>query len=164
MDLPLIGELRLFSGSVPNGWANCDGQILPISSNQALFSLLGTTYGGDGRTTFALPDLRGRVAVGQGGNYPIGSAGGAAGVVLTMDQMPAHTHQALCAAGTGSAASPQNGTWAQQQIALYADAPSGNMAPMALTPTGSNQAHNNMQPYTVLNWGIALVGVFPSFN
>lgn len=164
MDTPYIGELRLFSGPVPQGWANCDGQLLSIASNNALFALIGTTYGGNGSTTFALPDLRGRVAIGYGGSYPIGAAGGAAGVVLTMDQMPAHTHQALCAAGTGTAPSPQNGTWAHQAINLYADTPTGTMAPMALTFAGSNQAHNNMQPYTVLNWGIALVGVFPSFD
>jgi microcystin-dependent protein len=170
VDAPYIGELRLFSGPVPDGWAPCDGTLLGIASNQALFALIGTSYGGDGRTTFALPDLRGRVAIGYGtaaplSAYPIGTNGGAAAVVLSRDQMPAHGHQAFCATGPGGADSPGGGVWAVNMAeAAYAQVPTGTMAELALTPAGNNQPHENMQPTLATNWAICLQGVFPNFD
>lgn len=166
-DAPYIGELRIFSGPVPQGWAACDGTLLQIATNQPLFSLIGTTYGGDGQTTFALPDLRGKVGVGyqNGTAYPLGAQGGAASVQLTPDQMPAHSHTAFASTATGTISSPANANWAvNPETNVYGATVTGQMAPLALTFAGSNQAHNNMQPYLSVTWAIALQGIYPSWD
>ena len=153
----------------PKGWAKCDGQLLPINQNQALFSLLGTTYGGDGRTTFALPDLRGRTPVHVSGDLPQGQVVGAEAVTLTSAQMPAHTHPLnattdfandFVASNNLLAARPRGGPQ------LYAKPPGSPVAmnPAAVTTVGGGQPHLNMQPFTVVNYVIAITGIFPSRN
>ena len=169
MSDPFIGELKLMSfGFPPKGWALCNGQLLPINQNQALFSLLGTNYGGNGQTTFALPDLRGRAPLHNGAGVALGERGGQEAVTLTPSQMPGHTHtltatndfaNASVPGGAVPAAKPRGG------MSRYG--PAGNdtlMGPTALAPAGGNQPHPNMQPYTVLSWVIALQGIFPSRN
>lgn len=177
MSEPFIGEIILFAGNfAPRGWAFCQGQILSISQNTALFSILGTTYGGNGQTTFALPDLRGRVPVGQGqgpGLAPVqlGEVAGEPTHTLLAPEMPAHSHQAQ-ATGVGAAGnsgSPAGGTWAASanRDAIYSNAaPDTPMAVgnIAVGAAGNSQPHNNMQPYTGLNYIIALEGIFPSRN
>ena len=179
-DTPLLGSLCLFAGNFePRGWAFADGRLLSISQNTALFSLLGTTYGGDGRTTFALPDLRGRapLSAGQGlglSFYNLGQQGGAEAETLTIQQMPSHTHQATGAArGTldvPNTTSPDNAAWAQPpRDSIYATGtPTINMAAGTVTvtvaPAGGSQPMSVMQPYLTLNWIIALQGIYPSRN
>lgn len=178
MSEPFVGEIRIFAGNfAPRGWAFCNGQIMPISQNTALFSILGTVYGGDGKTNFALPDLQGRAPMHQGagsGLTPrqIGHGVGEATVMLTQSQMPTHSHlpQAVSANG-GSGQAAAGAAWAQgwnpgrggQQVptATCADAPSVPMAAQALAPAGSGQPHNNMQPYLGLSFIIALQGAYP---
>lgn len=168
---PFVAEIRMFAGNfAPRGWAFCDGQLLQISQNTALFSLLGTTYGGDGHTTFALPDLQGRTPMhwGQGpGLSPrdIGETGGSPTVTLLTSEIPAHIHQASAAAGTGPT-SPENAAWGTQSgrtppPAYSSAAPDVTMSPQALSPAGSSFPHNNMQPYLAVTFIIALQGVFP---
>jgi microcystin-dependent protein len=165
-----VAEIRLFGFNfAPTGWAQCNGQIMQLSQNTALFSLLGTTYGGDGRSTFALPDLQGAVPIapGQGPGLPLydlGQTGGSATVMLLQSEIPNHTH-------TASASTVPLGTVAQPSSAVgYSRPASGNaygtgaqttMAPTALTPAGNSVPHNNLQPYLVLNYCIALQGIFP---
>jgi microcystin-dependent protein len=171
MSEPFLAEIRIFGFNfAPRGWALCDGQILPINQYQALYSLLGTTYGGDGRTSFGLPDLRGRVPLheGQGSglsNRALGSKGGVENVVLTGAQMPNHTHTLN---GTGVAAttdSPAGAVFAQTLDDRYAPATElVNAASEAILNAGGSQAHDNMQPSLVLNFCIALQGTFPSRN
>ncbi len=173
---PFLGEIIMFGGNfAPRGWALCDGQLLPISQNSALFSILGTTYGGDGRTTFALPDLRGRAPM-HAGSGPglstrqLGQKGGAEEVTLTAAQMPSHTHQARCdkTVGAGHTNVAEGSVWANDAGAASAtystNAPDADMATNALNATGGNQAHNNMQPFLAVNFIIALQGTFPSRN
>lgn len=166
-----IGEIRLFGGNfAPRSWAFCDGQLMPISQNTALFSLLGITYGGDGISTFALPDLRGRAPMHWGtgpGLSPVvlGEKSGVDTVTLLTSQMPAHNHQAL-AATSSDEQDPQNAVWAQGQSGRlpyeqYSDSVNTAMSPLALTATGGSQAHNNLQPYQVVNFIICLYGVYP---
>ena len=174
---PFLGEIIMFGGTfAPRGWAFCNGQLLPIAQNSALFSILGTTYGGDGRTTFALPDLRGRVPINSGGNstgpgvstYTLGERGGAEDVTLSTSQIPSHTHQARCQSGDGNAASPVGNVCADDlgvSSATYSSAgANADMAAAAIANTGGNQAHNNIQPFLAVNFIIALTGVFPSRN
>jgi microcystin-dependent protein len=159
----------MFCGNfAPSGWALCNGQVLPISQNTALFSLLGTTYGGDGKTNFALPNLQGMSPTGQGdgaGLAPavLGEAGGAATVTLTTSQIPAHTHRAVGAAHAGSSPSPAGSTWAKEGRELYTSATSAptEMAAGALASEGGGQPHNNLPPYLVVTFIIALQGIFP---
>lgn len=168
---PLIGELRLFGfGFAPRGWAFCEGQLLPISSNTALFSLLGTTYGGDGKTNFALPDLRGRVAVSMGsgpGLSPtqLGDKGGVEQVTLSPNQGPSHSH-GVQAAETASTTRPNDAvpaSVAATSASGFAAAPDGTaMNAAMIAPSGGGEPHENRQPYLVLNWCIALDGIFPS--
>ncbi|OUS14666.1 phage tail protein [Nonlabens dokdonensis] len=186
---PFLGEITTFAGNfAPRGWAFCHGQLLAISQNTALFSILGTTYGGDGRTTFALPDLRGRAAVSQGNgpglsNYSLGQRGGVENVTLNQTQIPSHTHTASgtvrASSGTGtsndpaganfaSASTPLNPTTTVDTQVYTSGANDGTMAANNVDVTvgnsGSSQSHTNMQPYLAINYIIALQGVFPSRN
>ncbi|MDO8941048.1 MAG: tail fiber protein [Methylicorpusculum sp.] len=175
---PFIAEIKMFGGNfAPRGYAFCDGQLLPISQNTALFSLLGTTYGGDGRTTFALPDLRGRVAIQPGSgpglsDYTLGQKGGAESVTLTAQEMPSHTH-AITAALKGTAVAGNNDSPAGNTLALKArssnystTAPAVDMQAGSVTATavstGGSQAHENRMPYLGIYHIIALQGIFPS--
>lgn len=159
---PFLGEIRFFSFNFPpKGWAWCNGQLLPINQNQALFALLGTTYGGNGQTTFALPDLRGRIPVGFSATRPLGQPGGQEAVTLTADQLPPHRHH-LRPGGQADAASPAGARWADGVAPVYADTVDVAMA--ATTAEGGGQAHLNLPPYTVIGFGIALLGIFPSQN
>jgi len=166
-----LGEVRAFGFDfAPRGWARCDGQILPIAPNTALFSLLGTTYGGDGRTTFALPDLRGRVLVHAGagpGLSPaiVGQRGGAEQVALTASQGPRHSHtvQASESATTNRPSGAVPGAIASTTVSGYASSGDGTtMNASMIATSGDGQAHENRQPYLVLNWCIALEGIYPS--
>lgn len=180
MSEPFIGEIRTFGFNFPpRGWALCDGQLLPISSNTALFSLLGTIYGGDGRTTFALPDLRSRMAMHQGrgaglSDRRIGSRSGSETDIITVNEMPSHTHNISTVAkangSPGNANTAVNNAWsndAGRASATYSsNAPTADMHPDAITATaatsGGGQATNNMPPYLVVSYCIALQGIFPS--
>jgi microcystin-dependent protein len=167
MRTPYLGELKLAAFNfAPKGWALCNGQVLSIAQNQALFSLLGTQYGGDGRTTFALPNLQGAVPLGVGPAYAQGQRGGEQLVQLTLVQMPVHTHTPLAANAAGTQPTPRNGVWAQDSggNAMFAPTADTTMSGAAVGTQGSGAGHNNMQPYLVLNWIIALQGIYPSRN
>jgi microcystin-dependent protein len=170
---PFVGEIDLVAFNfAPQGWAICQGQIVPINQNTALFSLLGTTYGGNGTTNFALPDLRGRriISAGQGpglNNYNLGDTGGEETVTLTVAQMPSHTHQVNANTAVGTALGPGGNVWASQtSTSLYSNSPTAtaNLAPQAIGVSGGSQSHENMPPYLVLNYIIAMEGIFPSRN
>ncbi len=169
---PFIGEVVMFAGNfAPRGWAFCEGQLLPISNYQALFSILGTTYGGDGRTTFALPDLRGRVPL-QPGNgpglssYRLGQKGGFEGVRLTQAQMPSHTHQIQGTDARGDQEAPGGAVPAKKNRDkdYKGGAPDVKMHPNMAAPAGGNQAHENRPPHLAINFIIALQGTYPSRN
>jgi microcystin-dependent protein len=170
MAFPFVAEIRMFCGNfAPTGWALCNGQLLPIGQNTALFSLLGTTYGGDGRTNFALPDLQGMSPMGQGDGAgltpsPLGQTGGAATVTLVTAQIPAHTHQALGVDRVGSSSEPSGDTWAKARRNLYSSPATGltAMNASALASQGGGQPHNNLPPYLVVNFIIALQGIYPA--
>jgi microcystin-dependent protein len=171
MGTPFLGEIRLFGGNfAPLGYAFCSGQILSISQNDALFALIGTTYGGDGQTTFALPDLRGRIPVhvGQGpglSSYVLGQSGGAETVTLTTQQLPAHTHAAQAQSAAGNQAAPGGGVWAASgQNQFSSNAPNAAMSNAAIGSAGGSQPHDNAMPYQVISFIIALEGIFPSRN
>lgn len=168
MSNPFVAEIRIFAGNfAPKGWARCDGQLMSISQNTALFSLLGTTYGGDGKSTFALPNLQGCTPM-QAGQGPglslryLGETAGEQAVTLLQTEMPAHGHQAQGLAAAPNNASPVGGLWAQVRGDLYADTQNAAMAPQATTITGGSQPHNNMPPFLGLTFIIALQGVFPA--
>jgi len=171
MSEPFLAEVRIFGFNfAPRGWAFCDGQILPISQNQSLYSLLGTTYGGDGRTSFALPDLRGRAPIHTGradggSEHRLGQKTGEETHTLSVPEMPQHTHT-LRASGTGNgSASPSGNVFANAGSDVYNDPQSlVNMASGVVANVGGSQAHDNMQPYLAVNFGIALQGLFPSRN
>lgn len=167
MSEPFLGEVRIFGFSfAPRGWAQCDGQILPISQNQALFALLGTTYGGDGRTSFALPDLRGRVPVHRGDVVTLGQRAGAEAHTLTASEIPAHRHGAGGSGDQATSTDPAGAVSASQRRRgprIYA----AGGTPVALLGdrvAGGGQAHENMQPFLALNFCIALQGLFPPRN
>jgi len=172
MSEPFIGEIRMVGFNfAPRGWALCNGQLLSIASNNALFSLLGTIYGGDGRTTFALPNLQGRVPMHYGsgaGLSPrlIGEAAGQESVSLTEAQLPAHTHKARASSLKGNTNSPVGRVWSKDagvQSATYtSNAADADMAAGAIAPAGGGQPHNNMPPYLAVNFVIALQGIFPA--
>lgn len=167
MGAPFIGEIRLFPWDwPPRGWALCQGQLLPIAQSTALFSLLGTTYGGNGTSTFGLPDLRGRVPNHQGGNYIIGEMAGQENVTLLITQLPSHQHALMATTTTGTANPPVGNLLAQPTAARYASDASNlvTMNPASIQPAGGSQGHNNMQPYLALSYCIALSGLFPSRN
>ncbi len=168
-----LGEIRMFGGNfAPQGWALCEGQILSISQNTALFSLLGTTYGGNGTATFALPDLRGRVAInwGQGpglSQYVIGQIAGSETVTLLANQLPAHSHPVNCSSGGGTQASPADGFPAVESTGTSQDFATTSNATMNSAMIAGNtggQAHSNIQPYLSVTFIIALQGIFPSRN
>ena len=167
MSEPFLGEVKAIAFNFPpKGWAFCNGQLLAINQNQALFSLLGTTYGGDGRVNFALPNLQGRVPLHNGNGFTQGQTGGEQSHTVTMAEMPQHLHVAMADTATGTA-SPTNSSRlaASSSQALYA--PPNNltaMDPRVLGNAGGSQAHQNMQPYLCINFVIALVGIFPSRN
>jgi microcystin-dependent protein len=165
MAQPYVGEIRMFGGTfAPRGWMFCEGQLLPISENETLFQLIGTTYGGDGQTTFALPDLRGRIPVHQGNGFIAGEAGGQETVALTVAQMPSHGHPFRGASTAGNEVSPANNVPADSfNVTPYINAaPDGNMSPSAITTTGGSRPHPNVQPYLCVNFIISLFGIFPS--
>jgi microcystin-dependent protein len=174
MNEPYIGAVALFAGTfAPRGWAFCNGQLLSIAQNQALFSLLGTTYGGNGQTTFALPDLRGRVPIhfGQGPgltNRTLGERAGEEAHALIAGELPAHVHGASTGASSaaGTAGGPAGGVWAASTARdnRYASSADTTMGGVTVTQSGSSQSHNNMQPYLALNFIIALEGLYPSRN
>lgn len=163
MSEPFLGELRLFAfGFAPKGWAMCNGQLLTIAQNQALFSLLGTTYGGNGQTTYALPDLRGRVPMHMGGGFNQGQAAGQERHTVTIQEMPAHNHLVNASTANGNAADPT--MLAQFSNGYGAPASLTTLHPATVANTGGSQPHENRQPLLVLNWCIALQGIFPSRN
>jgi microcystin-dependent protein len=163
-----IGEIQLYSfGYAPRGWAFCAGQLLPINQNQALFSLLGTTFGGNGTTNFALPDLRSRVPVHWGtsnGAPALGVRDGVENVTLTESQMPAHTHLPIASSAAPTVPNVNGSAWATGGSAAYSNPPNVSMAPTALANAGGSQPHSNIQPCLALNFCIALQGIFPSRN
>lgn len=167
---PFIGEIRQFAGNfAPQGWAFCNGQLLPISGYEALFSLIGTTYGGDGQTTFALPDIRGRVVLHQGTNpttgtsFNMGQKAGTETVTLTEQQLPNHTHGVSASASAGSIPNPTNAVWAKGQYNQYSvNPPNGTMNLNAVSNAGGGQAHDNMMPYFTISYIIALTGIYPT--
>jgi len=165
MAQPYVGELRIFAGNfAPAGWMFCEGQLLPISQNETLFQLIGTTYGGDGQSTFALPDLRGRIPIHQGNGFILAETGGTEEVTLTTQQIPAHGHPFLAAAVTGDQTTA-NGALPANSVTItpYLNtAPDAGFAAAAVTPTGGSQPHTNFQPYLCVDFIISLFGIFPS--
>ncbi len=167
MAQPYVGEIRIFAGNfAPVGWMFCEGQALPISQNDVLFSLIGTTYGGDGQTTFNLPDLRGRIPIHQGSGFILGETGGVEQVTLTVNQIPAHTHALLGSTATASAASPAGNVGGRVTAAAVfpygTDAPVQPLSPLAVGSVGGSQPHTNFQPYLCVNFIISLFGLYPS--
>jgi microcystin-dependent protein len=172
--MPYIGEIRMFAGNFPpNGWAFCNGALMPISENDTLFVLLGTTYGGDGQETFGLPNLQSRVPIhmGQGPDgttYQMGEMAGTESETLTVNQIPAHTHQAIGTTDGGTLLSPQNGVLAQPSstqagmMGYNPPPPAASMVASEITAAGGSQPHENLQPYLCINFIISLFGVFPT--
>jgi microcystin-dependent protein len=166
MGQPFVGEIRIFAGNFgPAGWMLCQGQLLPISEYETLFNLIGTTYGGDGQSTFALPDLRGRIPLHQGSGFIIGETGGTQEVTLTVSQIPGHTHPVLGSMDVANQANPGGqvpARFSQANIYPYIeDVPNVNMATTAITQVGGSQPHTNLQPYLCVNYIISLFGIFP---
>ena len=163
---PFLGEIRVMSFNFPpKGWALCNGQFLPINQNQALFSLLGTTFGGDGRVNFALPNLQGRTPIHVGSGHTLGERGGEQAHTLSIAELPEHTHVAQSSSVNGVAVAPGGGVLAQRPTHAYHGATNlVAMNPASLTNVGGSQAHLNMQPFLTLNFCIALQGIFPSPN
>ncbi len=165
MGNPFVGEIRMFAGNfAPAGWAFCAGQLLPISENETLFQLIGTTYGGDGQSTFALPDLRGRVPIHKGNGFILAETGGAEEITLSVNQLPAHSHPLVATTSAGTAASPQGNVLAASGSSnVYRPAPgAAALAPEAVGSAGGSQPHSNLQPYLGMNFIISLFGIFPS--
>lgn len=161
---PFLSEIRLFSFNfAPKGWALCNGQLLPINQNQALFSLLGTQFGGDGRTNFALPDYRGRTPVHVGMGFTLGQRGGATSHTVTVAELPSHTHAVRASTSSGTGTTVPAGRYLGRGNNVYSDAPpTTTLAPTAVGPVGGSQPHLNMQPFLALTFCIALHGIFPS--
>ena len=165
MATPFLSEIKIVSFNFPpKGWALCNGQLLPINQNQALFSLLGTTYGGDGRVNFALPNLQGRIPNHMGNGFTLGERGGETAHTLNISELPAHNHVPVGSSNTPNQASPSGNLWAAGNAQVFAPTPNSAMNPQCILPVGGNQPHENMSPYLVLNFIIALQGIFPSQN
>lgn len=168
MAQPYVGEIRMFAGNfAPAGWMFCEGQLLPISENETLFQLIGTTYGGDGQSTFALPDLRGRLPVHQGNGFVLAETGGAEEITLTVSQISAHSHPLLATANNAATANAVNAVLAQNTTYEPYLSPSSFPASTSLFPgsvasMGGNQPHTNFQPYLCVDFIISLFGIFPS--
>ncbi|HEY0044434.1 MAG TPA: tail fiber protein [Allosphingosinicella sp.] len=172
MAQPYVGEIRMFAGNFPPvGWLFCDGQQLPISENETLFQLIGTTYGGDGESTFNLPNLQSRLPIHMGNgpdgiNYPLAQTAGTESVTLTVQQIPVHSHPLVASTSSGSQSNASNQVLAAlSPVSLYrpsAVAPASALAPQAVNPTGGSQPHENMQPFLCINYIISLFGIFPS--
>jgi len=162
---PFLSEIRIMSfGFPPKGWALCDGQLLPINQNQALFSLLGTTYGGDGRVNFGLPNLQGRAPIHMGSGHTLGERGGEQGHTLSISEIPTHTHSLVGTSSTGTLIIAAGNLLGTSPSQMY-QTPDSNLAAMnaaSIANVGGSQAHLNMQPFLVLNFSIALQGIFPS--
>jgi microcystin-dependent protein len=165
MGTPYLSEIRIVSFNFPpKGWAFCNGQVMSINQNQALFALMGTTYGGDGQTTFALPNLQGCAPMHAGNGFVQGQTGGEANHTLTLQELPAHAHQAQGVTTVASSGSPAGEAWADSVSDPYSASANTTMAPSSLSNQGGNQPHNNVPPYLVMNFVIALQGIFPSRN
>lgn len=165
MAQPYVGELRMFAGNfAPAGWELCVGQIMPISEYETLFNLIGTTYGGDGQSTFALPDLRGRVPIHQGNNFVLAETGGVEDVTLTVNQIPSHSHGFTATSAAGTQSSPSGNRLAQSRnvVPYINEPPSGTLRAGTVGSVGGSQPHTNMQPYLCVNFIISLFGIFPS--
>ena len=167
MAQPYVGEIRMFAGNfAPAGWMFCEGQLLPISEYETLFNLIGTTYGGDGQSTFALPDLRGRLPIHQGNGFTLAETGGVEEVTLTVQQIPAHSHPMLCTGNLAGGTSPTGQLLALTQAATITpyntDAPLVPLAPVSISSVGGSQPHTNFQPYLCVDFIISLFGIFPS--
>ncbi len=165
MAQPYVGEIRMFAGNfAPAGWMFCEGQLLPISENETLFQLIGTTYGGDGESTFALPDLRGRIPVHQGNGFILAETGGAEEITLTVQQIPAHSHPFLVTTNLATLPSPQDHMLAKSTAAnIYREGTAASpLNPGSIGPTGGSQPHTNFQPYLCVDFIISLFGIFPS--
>jgi microcystin-dependent protein len=162
---PYVGEIRMFAGNFPPaGWMFCEGALLPISENETLFQLIGTTYGGDGESTFALPDLRGRLPIHQGNGFILAETGGAEEITLTTQQVPAHSHAFLASNDIANQPNPAQSVIGRSgQVNAFLNAgPSVAMAPQFLGPVGGSQPHTNFQPYLCVDFIISLFGIFPS--
>jgi microcystin-dependent protein len=167
MAQPYVGEIRMFAGNfAPAGWMFCEGQQLPISENETLFQLLGTTYGGDGQSNFNLPDLRGRIPIHQGNGFNLSETGGAEEITLTVQQIPAHSHPLIATTSVANQSSPSNNVIAQSTAAdLYIeDTATAALAANAVGPVGGSQPHTNFQPYLCVQFIISLFGIFPRFS
>jgi microcystin-dependent protein len=165
MAQPYVGEIRMFAGNfAPAGWMFCEGQLLPISEYETLFNLIGTTYGGDGQSTFALPDLRGRLPLHQGNGFILAETGGAEEITLTVSQIPAHSHPLLGDTTPANSASPLNGLPAPSTLfdGYQTSPPTTAMAPQSISSVGGSQPHTNFQPYLCVDFIISLFGIFPS--
>jgi len=167
MAQPYVGEVRIFAGNfAPAGWMFCEGQLLPISEYETLFQLIGTTYGGDGESTFALPDLRGRLPLHQGGAFTLAETGGVESVTLTVSQIPAHSHALLGTGNFATTTSPQGNVAAKASVvnisAYGTDQPTTPVSPASVGPAGGSQPHDNFQPYLCVDFIISLFGIFPS--
>ena len=159
---PFLGEVRLMSFNfAPKGWALANGQLLPINQNQGLFALLGTTYGGDGRVNFALPDIRGRVPMHQGGGFTLGQRGGEEAHTINQQETPTHNHF-VNVSNANADGLPTGNYFAAANNAYHTAPANTNLAPNSITNTGGSQPHNNMQPYLTISFAIALQGIFPS--
>jgi microcystin-dependent protein len=160
-----VGEIRMFAGNfAPAGWAFCEGQILPIAENETLFQLIGTTYGGDGQTTFALPDLRGRLPIHMGNGFTLAQNGGVESVTLTTNQVPGHTHTLLASVQPAGQSNPQGNLLGQSASAdlFIIDVAATTLHASAVGTTGGSQPHTNLQPYLCVSFIISLFGIFPS--
>src|SRR5690242_11731261 len=167
MGQPYLGEIRMFAGNfAPAGWMFCEGQLLPISEYETLFNLIGTTYGGDGQSTFALPDLRGRVPLHFGNGFTLAETGGVETVTLTASQIPAHSHPLLTSTSVATTADPTGNVLALAPLATTlpygVDAPLTPLSSTAVGPVGGSQPHENFQPYLCVDFIISLFGIFPS--
>jgi microcystin-dependent protein len=165
MATPYLSEIRIFSFNFPpKGWVLCNGQTLPINQNQALFSLLGTTYGGNGTSTFNLPNLQGRIAMSQGNGFVLGESAGEVNHTLTVSEIPNHTHPVNASSGAGNLSSPQGAVWAKDPNGslVYGSGANTALSAGAVVNAGSSQPHNNLMPYLVVSFCIAIQGIFPS--